>query len=206
MLNVLSHLTEDEKKELREQIIKSEQDSKVDFEELCQATDKVFINDLIHIQQMKNTMCENLGIKPLFFNADDYRRIGGKTTEEEIRKELREVFSEKLKNIKEDDILDLDKVKKFTSQFNINKTKGNKMTTSKGIDATQLKSFIERIERLEEEKANIQSDIREIYAEAKAFGYDPKIMKIVLKLRKMDERDRNELDELTETYAEAIGL
>jgi uncharacterized protein (UPF0335 family) len=78
--------------------------------------------------------------------------------------------------------------------------------TDKGVDAGQLKGFMDRIERLEEEMSNIRSDVREIYAEAKDFGYDPKVMRAVLRLRKLDEADRSELDELTETYRAALNV
>jgi uncharacterized protein (UPF0335 family) len=80
------------------------------------------------------------------------------------------------------------------------------MAKKEGIDASQLKSFMDRVERLEEEMANIRSDIREIYAEAKDFGYDPKIMRAVLRLKKLDEADRSEVDELTETYRAALNV
>jgi len=75
-----------------------------------------------------------------------------------------------------------------------------------GVDATQLNSFLERIERLDEEMANIRKDINEIYAEAKEMGYDPKIMRTVLRLKKMDESDREELDLMTETYRTAVDV
>ena len=80
------------------------------------------------------------------------------------------------------------------------------MVKTDGVSADQLNSFIERIERLEEEMANIRSDIREMYAEAKSIGYDPKIMRVVLRLKKLDEADRNELDQLTETYRAALNV
>ena len=80
------------------------------------------------------------------------------------------------------------------------------MPKTDGIDAAQLKSFMDRIERLEEEMANIRSDIREIYTEAKDYGYDPKIMRVILRLQKLDEADRTELDELTETYRVALNV
>ena len=80
------------------------------------------------------------------------------------------------------------------------------MAKTDGIQAEQLNSFMDRIERLEEEMANIRSDIREIYAEAKSVGYDPKIMRVVLRLKKLDEADRVELDELTETYRAALNV
>jgi uncharacterized protein (UPF0335 family) len=80
------------------------------------------------------------------------------------------------------------------------------MAQTDGIQPEQLTSFIDRIERLEEEMANIRSDIREIYAEAKGFGYDPKIMRAVLRLKKLDEADRYELDEMTERYRTALNI
>ncbi len=80
------------------------------------------------------------------------------------------------------------------------------MTQTDGIRADELSSFMDRIERLEEEMANIRSDIREIYAEAKATGYDPKIMRVVLRLKKLDEADRSELDEVTELYRTALNV
>lgn len=73
-----------------------------------------------------------------------------------------------------------------------------------GIAAERLRSLIERIEKLEEDKAGISSDIREVFAEAKSAGFDVKIMKIVLKLRKMNVADRDEQEYLTETYRKAL--
>lgn len=75
-----------------------------------------------------------------------------------------------------------------------------------GIAADRLKSFIERIERLEEEKAALTADLREVYAEAKATGFDTKIMRQVVKLRKMDSNDRQEQEELLDLYKRAVGL
>jgi len=74
-----------------------------------------------------------------------------------------------------------------------------------GIAAHQLRSFIERIERLEEEKAGIAQDIREVYAEAKSSGFEPKIMRQVVKLRKMDRDDRQEQEALLDLYMTAVG-
>lgn len=74
------------------------------------------------------------------------------------------------------------------------------------IQAERLKLLIERIERLEEEKKGIADDIRDVYAEAKAVGYDPKIMRKVVSLRKMDNNDRREQDDLLETYKAALGM
>lgn len=75
-----------------------------------------------------------------------------------------------------------------------------------GITAGQLRSLIERVERLEEEKANLAADIREVYAEAKSHGYDPKIMRQVIKIRKMEDDDRAEQEALLDTYLHALGM
>ena len=75
-----------------------------------------------------------------------------------------------------------------------------------GIAAAKLKSFVERIERLETEKAELGADIREVYAEAKGNGFDTKIMRQVIKLRKMEPADRNEQDELLDLYRKALAL
>ena len=75
-----------------------------------------------------------------------------------------------------------------------------------GIAADRLRSLIERIERLEEEKKAIASDIRDIYAEAKGAGFDTKIMKTIIKLRKMNAADRDEQDMLLDTYRRAFFL
>ena len=73
-----------------------------------------------------------------------------------------------------------------------------------GIAADQLRSLIERIERLEEEKATIAADIREVYAEAKGNGFDAKIMRQVIRLRKMETADRQEQEALLDLYMAAV--
>ena len=75
-----------------------------------------------------------------------------------------------------------------------------------GIDSTRLSSLIERIERLEEEKKGIASDIRDIYAEAKGVGFDVNIMRAIIKLRKMNQADRDEQEFLLETYRKALNV
>ncbi len=75
-----------------------------------------------------------------------------------------------------------------------------------GIDCTRLNSLIERIERLEEEKKGIASDIRDIFAEAKGVGFDTQIMKSIIKLRKMKPADREEQEFLLETYRKALNV
>ena len=74
------------------------------------------------------------------------------------------------------------------------------------VSKGQLKSFIERIERLEDEKAAIAGDIREVYAEAKAHGYDAKIMRQVVRIRKLDGHERAEQEALLDTYMAALGM
>ena len=76
--------------------------------------------------------------------------------------------------------------------------------TAGNIAAEKLKSFVERIERLESEKTELAGDIREVYAEAKGNGFDTKIMRQVIRLRKMEVADRREQDELLELYRRAL--
>ena len=80
------------------------------------------------------------------------------------------------------------------------------MTEVGGIAGDQLRAYIERIERLEEEKAALAADVREVFAEAKANGFDVKIMRQVLRLRKMDGDDRAEEEALLDIYKRAIGM
>ncbi|WP_439546440.1 DUF2312 domain-containing protein [Sandarakinorhabdus sp.] len=78
--------------------------------------------------------------------------------------------------------------------------------TEENVSATQLRQYIERIETLEEEKKGIADDIKDVYAEAKATGFDPKTMKALVRLRKMEAAARQEAEALLETYKAAIGL
>jgi len=72
--------------------------------------------------------------------------------------------------------------------------------------SARLKSFVERIERLEEEKAGIAADIKEVFAEAKGTGFDVKIMRQIIRLRKMEQADRLEQEELLDLYQRALGM
>lgn len=74
-----------------------------------------------------------------------------------------------------------------------------------GIAADQLCSLIERIERLEEEKANIASDIKDVYGEAKSAGFDAKIMRQIIRIRKMEPHEHAEQEELLDLYLSAVG-
>lgn len=74
------------------------------------------------------------------------------------------------------------------------------------IAQEQLKQIIQRIERLEEEKASISSDIKDVYAEAKGNGFDTKVLKQVIKIRKMEEAERAEQETLLDVYLHALGM
>ncbi|HYE52667.1 MAG TPA: DUF2312 domain-containing protein [Azospirillaceae bacterium] len=75
-----------------------------------------------------------------------------------------------------------------------------------GIAADRLRSFIERIERLEEEKKGIADDIKDVYAEAKGTGFDTKVMRQIIRLRKMEKNDRQEAEAILELYMSALGM
>ena len=74
------------------------------------------------------------------------------------------------------------------------------------VAADQLRLFIERIERLEEEKKGMSDDIRDVYNEAKSTGFDSKTMRAIVRLRKMEKHARDEQEALLETYKAALGL
>jgi uncharacterized protein (UPF0335 family) len=77
---------------------------------------------------------------------------------------------------------------------------------SNTVAADQLKSFIERIERLEEEKAALAGDLREVYSEAKGNGYDTKVMRKIVSLRRKDHAERQEEQAIMELYLQALGM
>jgi uncharacterized protein (UPF0335 family) len=74
------------------------------------------------------------------------------------------------------------------------------------VAAAQLLQYIERIERLEEEKKGISDDIKDVYGEAKSTGFDPKTMRAIIRLRRMERHERQEAEALLDTYKGAIGL
>ena len=80
------------------------------------------------------------------------------------------------------------------------------MAKTGGVAGERLKSFIERIERLEEEKKALADDIRDVYAEAKGNGFEVKVMRQIVKIRKMDKADLDEQEALLETYMRALGM
>jgi uncharacterized protein (UPF0335 family) len=75
-----------------------------------------------------------------------------------------------------------------------------------GFAAGQLRALVERIERLEEEKTALAADIREVYAEAKGHGFDTKIMRQVVRIRRLDKADRQEQEAVLDLYLSALGM
>ncbi len=80
------------------------------------------------------------------------------------------------------------------------------MTTFGNVAADQLRSYIERVEKLEEEKADVATAIRDVFAEAKANGYDVKALRGILKLRKLEPHDREEQEYMLDVYKRALGM
>lgn len=77
---------------------------------------------------------------------------------------------------------------------------------SDSVASGQLRAFIERIERLEEEKKTIADDVKEIYGEAKSMGYDVKVIRKVIAIRKLDQDERMEQEAILDTYLAALGM
>jgi uncharacterized protein (UPF0335 family) len=78
--------------------------------------------------------------------------------------------------------------------------------TNSGVAAEELKQFIERIERLEEEKGGIAGDIKDVFAELKGRGFDPKAIRQILRIRKQDHSERQEQEAILELYMQALGM
>ncbi len=85
-------------------------------------------------------------------------------------------------------------------------TQGSADAATSDSSAARLKSFIERIERLEEEKAATAADIKEVYAEAKGTGFEVKVMRQIVRIRKMESDARREQQELLDLYMRALGM
>ena len=223
MLGAVAYMTADEKQSLRENIERMSADAEIDRDAVCEAMAKghIFINVLIHIQQMKNGMLRNIGLEPFAFDAADYIRIGQKETEEDRRRELSVVVTEKLKNMPSDEldriVVDTNKLSSVLGKvvqlrgsekepvMDIVKEADEKNNVG-GIAVDRLRSLIERIECLEEEKKALSGDIRDVFAEAKSAGFDVKIMREILKLRKMSAAARDEQEYLLDTYRKALDL
>lgn len=80
------------------------------------------------------------------------------------------------------------------------------MSDVNGVAQDQLRSFVERIERLEEEKKTIADDIKDVYAEAKGNGFDTKVLRKVISLRKQDQNERQEQEAILDLYLQALGM
>ena len=80
------------------------------------------------------------------------------------------------------------------------------MADTGGVAGAQLRAFIERVERLEEEKKAISDDIKEVFAEAKANGFDTKVMRQIVRIRKQDSAERQEQEALLDLYLHALGM
>ena len=78
--------------------------------------------------------------------------------------------------------------------------------STNAIDASHLKAFLERIEKLEEEKRAIADDIKDVYAEAKGTGYDVKILRKIVSIRRQDRHKRREEEEILDLYLSALGM
>ena len=80
------------------------------------------------------------------------------------------------------------------------------MLESQGIARDQLRAFVERIERLEEEKQTIADDVKDVYGEAKAMGFDTRVLRKVIAIRKQDTNERLEQEAILDTYLHALGM
>ena len=80
------------------------------------------------------------------------------------------------------------------------------MSETQGVARDQLRAFVERIERLEEEKKTIAEDIKEVYGEAKSMGFDTKVLRKVISIRKIDQNERLEQEAVLDTYLHALGM
>ena len=80
------------------------------------------------------------------------------------------------------------------------------MSDAHGVARDQLRSFIERIERLEEEKKTIADDIKEVFAEMKGTGFDTKAVRAIIRLRKQDQAERQEAEAILDLYMAALGM
>jgi len=80
------------------------------------------------------------------------------------------------------------------------------MAEVRGVSTDRLRSFVDRIERLEEEKMALAADIREVYSEAKGAGFDVKVMRQLIRLRKLDKDDRTQMEEILSVYERALDM
>lgn len=199
MLNQISHMTKDEKKATLNHIQFLNKACEVDQDEVMRAVTEyhIFINDLIHFNMMKCEVLKETGMPIITFTAEDYKNICEQKTEEESRKVLCEILTQKTTEMKMT-------TPEQTSM--ITKEDDEKNNIIGGIDVNRLRSIIERVESLQRGKDAISSDIRDVFAEAKSAGFDVKILRAMIKLRKMDAADRDEQEFLIDTYRKALNI
>lgn len=221
MLGAVAYMTKEERKNLAEYMTDMQAALKVDTDTTFEAMSEkgVNINMAIHFNMMKCETLIKMG-EPIYpFTVDDYARICAPETEEQRRKILCDVLAEKKLNFeKEQKTMENDSKYSETRIGAVLSKKpepenepvmecvAQKDAEVGGIAKDRLRSLIERIERLEEEKKGISNDIRDVFAEAKSAGFDVKIMRVVLKLRKMNAADRDEQENLTELYRKALDM
>lgn len=199
MLNQISHMTKAEKQATLNHINFLNEACEVDQEEVMRAVTEyhIFINDLIHFNMMKCEVLKDAGMPIIPFTAEDYKNICEQKTEEESRKVLCEILTKKTTEIKMTEPEQTSMITKEDDERN---------NIIGGIDANRLRSIIERVERLQREKDALTSDIRDVFAEAKSAGFDVKILRAMIKLRKMNAADRDEQEYLIETYRKALDI
>lgn len=205
-------MTDKERKATLKSINDLEDACKVDEDEILRSAFD-FDADMslcVHINMLK---CEVLGEmgKPIVpLKAEDYAEICKLRTEEERRKKLVEILvnkeKERIATMNENPNLGKVLKRKDDPAQPVMAPVAEKDAEVGGIAVDRLRSLIERIERLQEETKALASDMRDIFAEAKSAGFDVKIMREILKLRKMDAADRDEKEFLLETYRKALDL
>lgn len=220
MLETVAYMTQKERQDTAQYIKDLDAACKVDADATFEAMEKgADFNMVIHFNMMK---CETLidMKKPIYpLTADDYVRICSPETEEERRSELCNVLAEKELNLKKEN-------KGMKNESKYSETRIGAVLNKKddsadepvmdcvaekdaevgGIAKDRLRSLIERIERLQEEKKGIGEDISAVFAEAKAAGFDIKTMRTVLKLRKMNAADIDAQECLVDLYRKALDF
>ena len=196
MLEQINNMTTSEREALKTEVQEMDDAYKIDFNEGVNAcSNGISLNIIIDIKSRKYNYCKQMGVKTIPFSTEEFIEIGKITNNDDRDQKLRELLVEKVQNISSDMVLDNSKLSKFQAK------KENNSLANNG-----LLSYIERVERLKEEIAGINADIREIFAEAESEGYDAKAMKEVIRLRKMDPEKLADLDASVEAYRNALNV
>ena len=166
------------------------------------------INICIHINMLKCEVLQSMK-KPIYpLSAEDYVEICKEPNEEARRYKLSAILANKDREAEDMTNKNLGKVlsRKDDPAEPVLSPVAEKDKEVGGIAVERLRSLIERIERLQEEAKGIASDIRDIFAEAKAAGFDTKAMRAIIKLRKMNAADRDKQEALLDTYKKALDI